>query len=235
MDYMTVANSPFIYIVSGLIVTYVVLLCVIYLRNGLKRARALGIGSDTLRRTIRTAATFSVAPSLPIVVALIAMMGIMGLPYPWMRLSIIGSFQYELTTAKIGASAMGVEQLSTASSPQVFANSIWIMSLGIIWGMLMSVLFMKKFSHGLDQAKKKDQTKLQLIITALYFGMLSVFVGPPIVQGGIGLLTLLVSAGLFFLLTKLLQHRPRSVWTDFIFTFSMVGGMIFAVAYQWLF
>lgn len=233
MDTLTLANSGFIYLVCAAVVLYVLILCIVYLRAGLARAKELGISPEVVRSTIRSSAGFSVAPSLPIVVALMAMMGVLGIPFPWMRLSIIGSFQYELMTANIGASAMGATQLGVGEiSPLVLSNSFWVMTLGIPWGMLLSIFAMKKFSGRLDKARAKDATKLTLIITALYFGMLSVFVGPPLVQGGLPLYTLLVSA-MLFLLFNFLARKSQAKWlSDYVFTFSMVGGMLFSVLFS---
>ncbi len=230
MDTLALANSWIVYLVCAVVVIYVFFLCILYLRQGLRRAKELGISQDAIRSTIRSSAGFSIAPSIPIILALMAMMGVLGIPFPWMRLSIIGSFQYELMTANIGASAMGVTQLGSAHmTPRVLANSFWVMTLGIPWGMLLSIFTMRRFASGLDQARKKDATKLTLIITALYFGMLSVFVGPPLVQGGLPLYTLLVSAATFLVLNALAK-RSRIGWlSDYVFTFSMLGGMVFSV------
>ena len=122
---------------------------------------------------------------------------------------------------------MGISHLGGSGyTVQVFSNSMWIMSLGIIWGMLFSILFLKRFSSGLISAQKKDSTRIEIIITALYFGMLSVFVGPPIVGGGIQLYTLAVSALLMVIITQLTRHKESA--GDYAFTLSMVGGMVFA-------
>lgn len=97
------------------------------------------------------------------------MVGILGIPFPWMRLSIIGSFQYELMTSKIGASAMGIDTLGGAGyTAQVFSNSMWIMSLGIIWGIILCIFFLKKFSSTLVNAQKKDSIILILILYKVY-------------------------------------------------------------------
>lgn len=232
MNYLDVANSSFVFMVCGVIVFSVLVISCLFLWKAWKRGLELGMGREILMRTVKSSMTFSVAPSIPIVIALAAMVGVLGIPFPWMRLSIIGSFQYELMTANIGAAAMGIESLGGAGyTGQVFSNSMWIMSLGIIWGMIFSIFFLKKFSSTLESAQKKDSTKIQIIITALYFGMISVFVGPPIVSGGVQLYTLLVSALLLFAITYITRKMESTAAGDFAFTLSMVGGMIFAAFY----
>ena len=232
MNYLDVANSSFVFMVCGVIVFSVLVISCLFLWKAWKRCLELGMWREILMRTGKSSMTFSIAPSIPIVIALAAMVGILGIPFPWMRLSIIGSFQYELMTANIGATAMGIESLGGAGyTGQVFSNSMWVMSLGIIWGMIFSIFFLKKFSSTLESAQKKDSTKIQIIITALYFGMISVFVGPPIVSGGVQLYTLLVSALLLFAITYITRQMESTAAGDFAFTLSMVGGMIFAAFY----
>ncbi len=232
MNYLDIANSAFVFLVCGVIVLSVLIISCLFLWKAWKRGLELGMTREIMMRTIKSSMTFSIAPSIPIVIALTAMVGVLGIPFPWMRLSIIGSFQYELMTAKIGASAMGIETLGGAGyTGQVLSNSMWVMSLGIIWGMIFCIFFLKKFSASLESAQKKDSTKIQIIITALYFGMLSVFVGPPIVSGGIQLYTLLVSALLLAAITWITRKMESTAAGDFAFTLSMVGGMIFAAFY----
>lgn len=236
MNYLDIANSGFVFLVCGILIFTVLVISALFLWKAWKRGQELGMSREIMLRTIKTSMTFSIAPSIPIVIALAAMVGVLGIPFPWMRLSIIGSFQYELMTANIGATAMGIEKLGGAGyTGQVFSNSMWVMSLGIIWGMIFCIFFLKRFSTSLESAQKKDSTKIQLIITALYFGMISVFVGPPIVSGGIQLFTLLVSAFLLFAITYIMRKMESTAAGDFAFTLSMVGGMIFAAFYANIF
>ncbi len=230
MDYLSIANSSILYFLVFIVLISVLIVCLIFLRVSLRQAKALGISKEKIRSVIRSSFVFSIAPSIPIVIALIAMIGVLGKPFSWLRLSVIGSFQYELMTANIGANSMGVSGLGASGYNQyVFANSMWIMSLGIIWGMLMCIFFLGKFSNKLEQAKNKESHKTALIITALYFGMLSVFIGPPIIKGGIELYTLLVSA-ITFIVFEQIRIKWNVRWlNDYSFTLSMISGMAFAV------
>lgn len=230
MDYISVANSSILYLLVSVVLISVVVVCLIFLRVSLKRAKELGIRREKINSVIKSSFVFSIAPSIPIVIALIAMIGVLGKPFSWLRLSIIGSFQYELMTANIGATSMGVSGLGASGyDSYVFANSMWIMSLGIIWGMILCIFFLGRFSNKLEQAKKKESQRTALIITSLYFGMLSVFIGPPIVKGGVEFYTLLISAAAFILLEQI-RTRFKIKWlNDYVFTLSMITGMAFAV------
>lgn len=230
MNYLDIANSNLLYLMSALIILCVSIICVRFIHLSMQRAKELGIDKKIVHSTLRSSAIFSIAPSLPIIIALLAMMGVLGKPFSWLRLSIIGSFQYELLTANIGASAMGVESLSSPNyTAQVFSNSMWVMSIGIIWGMILCLFYLKTLHKKLDLAKKKDETAIAVLISSLYFGMISVFVGPPIVRGGLELYTLAFSALMFLLLTQLQKKLNFDALQDFTFTLSMISGMILAV------
>ena len=99
-------------------------------------------------KAVRTGATVSFIPAVSILISLIAMAPVLGIPFPWLRLSIIGSAPYELLAAGIGAKAMGVDNLgSEGFTREVFANSIWIMTLGSFWAVSIVVFFLKKYRN----------------------------------------------------------------------------------------
>lgn len=226
---MNITNSKLLYFLSFGVILSVLIICLIFLYISIKRAKELKIKKEIINSTIKSSFIFSIAPSLPIVIALMAITKLLGKPFSYMRLSIIGSFQYELMTAKIGANSMGIENLTASSfTNEVFLNSMWIMSLSIITGMILNVFYLKRFEKTLDKAKKKDQTKVTILITSLYFGMLSIFVGPPIVSGGITLYTLMFSAFCFLTLTFIEKKFKLKSLSDFSFTISMVLAMSFA-------
>lgn len=229
MNYLDIANSSLLYIMAAILLLTICFISVLFLVIANKRAKEIGIDSSIIRSTIKSSAVFSIAPSIPIVIALIAMVAVLGRPFSWLRLSIIGSFQYELMTANIGATSMGVNGLGGSGyTPYVFLNSMWIMSLGIIWGIILSITVLKRFSNKLQVSKSKDNVRLQIIITSLYFGMLSVFIGPPIIKGGIELYTLVFSAFTFIFIDNI-RKRFKIKWlSDFTFTISMISGMVFA-------
>jgi hypothetical protein len=97
-----------------------------------------------MRKAFRAGITTSIIPTLPILMALIAIAPVLGLPVSWMRLSVIGSDPYELMAAGIGAKTMGVHSLGgEAFTSAVFANAIWEMSIGSFWAIMIVAVFYK--------------------------------------------------------------------------------------------
>lgn len=233
MDYLEVANSGIVYLLGGILILIVMVQSFIFLKKAYKRGLAIGMEKKKMNTAIKSSITFSIVPSIPIVIALIAMVPKLGIPFPWIRLSIIGSMQYELIAADTGAKAMGLTGLNAAGfSAEAFANVMWIMSIGIIWGLLTCVLFLKKLEKGLSNQKKKDNTWLTILVSSLFFGMISVFIGPVITSGSVPLYTMLTSAA-FMLLFSFIVERFKVNWLkNFALSLSMIIGMALAVFYQ---
>jgi len=233
MDYLSVANSSLIYILGSILILFIVFQSFLFLFKAYKRGLQIGLTKEKMKIAIKSSITFSIVPSIPIVIALIAMVPKLGTPFPWIRLSIIGSFQYELIAAETGAKAMGLEGLNAVGlSPEAFANIMWVMSIGIVWGLLTCVLFLKKIEKGLNKQKKKDNLWLTILISSLFFGMISVFVGPVITTGGVPLLTMVSSAAIMLGISFITEKFKVKWLKNFALSFSMIIGMALAIFYN---
>ena len=101
-------NHPLLFILAGLLVAVVLAQSVYFLVKALRRSKAIGMDQTKIRKTIRTAAVFTVAPAVAIVISVIALSKSLGLPLPWLRLSVVGSLSYETIAAENAVSAMGL-------------------------------------------------------------------------------------------------------------------------------
>lgn len=231
-NYLNIANSSFIFKIGAVVILFVFIQSYILLRMAWKEGVRIGLSKEKMLNTVKTSIVFSIVPSLPILLSLIAMAPVLGVPFPWIRLSIIGSAPYELMSANVGAQSMGVSGLGGEGyTAQVFANSIWVMSVGIIWGLLICVLFLKRIQKGIGDMKKKDSAWVGILISALYFGMLSVFIGQPIVEGGVPLATTISGAAIMIGLTYIIKKYDIKWLTNFALAISMVGAMALSIFY----
>lgn len=231
-DYLSIANGSILYILAAAVILFVLIQSFIFLSMSWKRGKELGMSKEKMLQTVKTSAVFSIVPSLPIVISLIAIAPIIGIPFSWLRLSIVGSAPYELISADIGARSMGIEKLGAQGyTSQVFANSMWVMTIGIIWGLLLCIFFLKKYQRGMKNIQARDSKWMTIFVNALFFGMLSVFIGPPVVKGGISLAVLLSSAVVMTLLTYISKKMKAAWLNEFTLSISMVSGMILAVFY----
>ena len=142
-------NDPFLYLLSAIIVVFVVAQSAFFLVKANRRAQQMGIAAATVRKTILSSALFSIAPAISILVGVITLSNFIGLPFPWLRLSVLGAVTYELPAATIAAGTMGASVKETITDPQVFAAIAWTMTLGIISGIVLVLFGLKRQGQAL--------------------------------------------------------------------------------------
>ena len=112
---------------------------------------------------IKSSAISSIGPSIVILVTMISLIVSMGAPVSWMRLSFIGSVNYEAMAAGFGAQAMGatLENLT----PVAFACGVWTMICGSLGWLIFTLLFTDKMDK-VNHLMSKGNSKMVPIISA---------------------------------------------------------------------
>ena len=150
-------NSIPLYAICGIIILFVAVVCVIFLVRAYKAGVATGMDKAVLKRTITSSVTFSILPSVGILLGVIALSGSLGTPWPWLRLSVIGALHYETQVAQAAAEQVGLKTLSASEmTPEAFATIALLMSICIMWGMILSFFFNKGYLNKLS-GKGKDK------------------------------------------------------------------------------
>ena len=109
-----------------------------------RAGRALRIDAHKLRRVVLSSASFSVLPSVGILLGVIALSGSLGIEWPWLRLSVIGALHYETLVAQGAAVQSGMLSLCASDmTPQRFVSIALLMSFCFFWGMVLSIFFYK--------------------------------------------------------------------------------------------
>ena len=143
---ISILNSPVMYFICGMIILFVAIVSTIFLIRAYRAGKAIGMDSDVLKRAITSSATFSILPSVGILLGVIALSGSLGTPWPWLRLSVIGALHYETQVAQGAAEQVGLTSLSAAQmTPRAFATIAFLMSICIMWGMILSIFFNKMY------------------------------------------------------------------------------------------
>lgn len=224
------------YLIAGLVILFVVIQSLFFLLRAVKRARSLHMDDAVIRRTISASALFTVAPALAILIGVISLSQFLGLPLPWVRLSVLGALTYELPAAQSAASAMGIQSTATlVTDPQVFSAIAWVMTLGILSGILVVLFGLKKIEHGLDRIRQKDAKKSSLLMDSLFLGMICAFTGllfADIQQGLPGMIPIAVAlvSMILMALCGLLIRRLHVKWLEqYALPLCMLGGMIAAI------
>lgn len=237
MTFMEVANSGLMYGIAIAVVAFVLLQSVIFLVKAWKEARRIGMDAGKLKKAAASSAIFSVVPSLPIIISLFAMMPILGIPLPWIRLSVIGSASYELVAAESAAKGLGYATLAEAATGDArdFAAIAIVMTVGIIWGLIFSTFYQKKLQTTMSSIREKDTTWAVIMVDCLFVGLAAAFGGQMIATGGVTLLTLVTSMA-FMAGLMALARLPGMKWMEsFAMSLAMVGAMGMAILYTgWL-
>ena len=171
-------NHPVLYILAGLIVAVVLGQSVYFLLKALKRSREIRMDQKKIRKTIQTAAIFTIAPAVSIVISVIALSKTLGIPLPWLRLSVVGSLSYEAIAAGNALSAMGLELGKvSALTAQQYVNIVLVMTISILVGIWLVPLIGKKLLGGMSKLEAKDAKWSEIFQNAMFIGMIAAFLG----------------------------------------------------------
>ena len=158
-NYLEMVNCIPFYVIVALVLTFVVAMCVIFLVKSYKAGIALGMDPKDLKKVMTSSATFTLLPSISILLGVIALSGTLGVPFSWLRLSVIGSLQYELNVADIAAKAYGLFGLRVDQmSVEAFITIALVMTAGILGGLFCSIFFLKKYLNKLSAKPKKTES-----------------------------------------------------------------------------
>ncbi len=234
-EYLNIANSGYFYLWGGIILLVIMLQSVLFIRLAWKEGIRIGMSSQKMLKGLRAGMVSAIIPSIPIVVALIAMAGVLGIPFPWIRLSVIGSAPYELLAAEIGAKPMGVESLGGAGYTEaVFANSVWVMTIGAMWSGLIVFFFLKTIRKQYNKIQARDTNWMKVISLAGFFGVVCIFLVDKMWAGTLPMLTTITGAFLMVFFAVLIKKFEIKWLREFALPLSMVGAMGAAILFAQL-
>jgi len=171
-------NHPLLFIMAGLLIAVVLGQSVYFLVKAMRRGKALGMDSKRIRKTVTSAAVFTIAPAIAIVISVMTLSKKLGLPLPWLRLSVVGSLSYETIAASNALSAMGQSLGSDAAlTAQQFVNVLLVMTISIMVGIWLVPAISKKLQKGMVSLGKKDAKWADTFSNSLFIGMIAAFLG----------------------------------------------------------
>ena len=181
MSVLEQLNSGGVYLICGSIVAFIAVVCVIFMVRAWRAGKALGMDTTRMKRAVTASATFSVLPSVGILLGVLALSGSLGVPWPWLRLSVIGALHYETQVAHAAAEQMGISLSSGQMTVQAFPTIALLMSICIMWGMILSTLFNRRYLNRLQQGETRETGKGggfgDKARAAMFIGMVSAYIG----------------------------------------------------------
>ena len=242
MNILSLLNSVPLYGICGGIIAFVAVVCIVFLIRAYRAGVSIGMDRTRLKQVILSSATFSVLPSVGILLGVIALSGCLGTPWPWLRLSVIGALHYETQVAQAAAEQVGMTSLSAREmTPQNFVTIALLMSICIIWGMVLSVIFNKGYLKKLQKNTKKGSSQVGFgdhAMSAMFIGLVSAYIGSYIggfvsgnglftFSGSILPLIVVAVSGIAMALCLYLSEKKKKVWID---SFSIAGSMLLGMA-----
>lgn len=138
----SVANSWWMYLIGIVVVLFVLTGSLFFIFKSYKDAKSLNMDMGIVRKTIINSAVFTILPSISILIGVVTLSGILGIPLPWIRLSVIGALHYEGLAVK--AAYESVTSLSALTSQQ-FVTIAFVMTLGILSGPIYCLFGFKSY------------------------------------------------------------------------------------------
>lgn len=227
-------NASFLYILACIVIVFVLMQSVFFLVRAFRRGVEMGMSREALKKTIISTAIFTIAPAISILIGVVTLSKFLGIPLPWIRMSVIGALTYELPAATSTANALGISLSEKITDPKVYSAIAWVMTLGIMPSIILPPILMKKIQGGVVKIKNKDSKWGEIFMTSLFLGMISAFLGMVFsdvrsgLAGFIPIFVLLVSAALMGICGLLIKKCNMKWLETYALSISMVGAMIFA-------
>lgn len=239
-DYLSRVNAGSFYLMVAGILTFITIMCVVFLVKSYRTGIKIGMDKKVLRKTITSSATFTLLPSISILLGVIALSGNLGVPLSWLRLSVIGALQYELQVAGIAADGLGVPLDYTQLNINQFVTIFLVMTLGILGGVFLCIFALKKYLAKIRKAPKKESSGKPgfgaFATTAMFIGLcgayIGTYVGLAIPRKGWDIMPLIVSliaAVAMAIFEYFIQKKNVKVLENFSLAASMLIAMTGAV------
>ena len=226
-----------------MVMVFVLSQSLFFLMKAVQRAKTLEIAKRDILRTITSTMVFSIAPSLAILIGLLALSKVLGVVVPWIRLSVLGAVTYELpATVNVVTGVFGQSIGESISDPQIFVTVLWVMTLGIIPPLIIIPLFLKRIQNRVQSVHKEDKRWGEIFMSAMFLGMISAFLGYVVapredaVTGEMSIsilavLTLMSSALLMVFFGIIIEKYKQGWLRNYALSFSMLLSMVLAIVY----
>ena len=233
-NFTQVSNSLFMYLISGAIILSVVIVCLLFFIKAYRERIKIGIDKKDLNKVITSSTIFTIVPSIGILLGVITLSGSLGVPIPWLRLSVIGALHYEIMAADMAAKASGLQVLSPEfMTPEILVTVMFVMAIGIIGGGLFCVLALKKYQKTLKKSTSKDNKWGQILFSSIFIGLVCAFIGSSFADVKVGSYTsliVIITSACCMAFCDYLVKKKNHKWLDsFALSISMLTGMAMAV------
>lgn len=238
--YLSDVNSGSFYLIVAAILSFITIMCVVFLVKSYKAGIEIGMDKQLLKKTIVSSATFTLLPSISILLGVIALSGTLGVPFSWLRLSVIGALQYELNVAEIAAQSLGLPGLRLDLLDMgSFVTIALVMTFGILGSVFCCIFFLKKYLGKMQSKPKKEENGEgkpgfgAYATTAMFVGLCASYIGSyigKVFAPGDGDWMPLVVAAIAGLCMAVFEYFTQKKDMKVLDNFSLAASMLIAMA-----
>ncbi|WP_394023045.1 DUF5058 family protein [Anaerococcus martiniensis] len=235
MNIFDILNSKLLYILVALGLLIIFLICVMFFLRAKKRAKELGIADEKVKATIKSSLVFSIVPSIAVIIGLITLTPLLGIPWPWFRLSVVGSLPYELTAADLAVKGLGYQDLTAyqaSADPSAIGTIMFTMTISILGGMIFNIFFLEKYHKKVSGVGTKSSPFKELALSVLTFGMVTVFFPIEFLKSKTHAAVAITSILVTLILGQISKKYKIDWLADFIMSFALIIGMAAGVFFE---
>ena len=233
-------NHPILFLLAGIVIAVVLAQSIFFLIRAWRRGVQMGMEKKKLRRIVINAAVFTIAPAIAIIISVATLAKNLGIPLPWLRLSVVGSQSYETIAASNTMEGMNIRLGSNvALNASQYVTISLVMTISIMVGIWLVPVVAKKMQKGMISMEKRDKKWADLFSASMFIGMIAAFLGFVFCDFGsvfkgetyglVPVLVMLVSA-LAMVLSGVLVKLTKKRWiSDYALPVSLVIGMASAI------
>lgn len=228
-----IANGVGPWLTAAFIVLLVVVQSVLYAKLAYKTADKLKMSKETCNKALKVGMITAIGPVIAIFIIMVGLMAVIGGPMAWMRLAIIGAAPTELTAAKVGADALGVEFGGANYDIKALATSWWTMAINGCGWLLMVGLFASKLEGLREKVSGNDTKWLGVLTGAATLGAFGYLNSADVVKGGGNLIAVLAGAFAMVGLGFLMEKNPKMKKVkEYSLGIAMLFGVFLAVMFN---
>lgn len=236
MSVLQQMNSLPMYLLCAVVIVFVLAMSIFFMVRAWRAGIAIGMDKIKLRRAVTSSITFTLLPSISILLGVIALSGALGVPLPWLRLSVIGALHYETSVADIAARALGMSGLNGSEMTLTAYTTIaLVMGAGIIWGMVLTIFLNKRYLGRLRKPKAAGKGGKKgfgdVAMTAMFIGLVAAYIGSYVgtftSKGDYFPLVVLAVSAAAMAVFSYFSEKKGQQWLD---NFSVAGSMVVGMA-----
>lgn len=227
--YTEVANQGWLYVAVAIVLIAVAAQTIIFMVKAYKRARELGVEPSLCKKGITIGFGVSVMPTVAVLIVLLTLIPLLGAPFAWFRLSVIGSATFETMASQWAVQGMGEEFVVAGFSIKAWVAAAWVCTIAGVTNIIWSIVAFKPCDMAFNKMSNKVNLKWVSMLGVCsimgIMGYLSVSETRIVEKRYIFLISFVTS----FLIATLIKKCPKlKKLKDWNLSISMVIGMIVA-------